>query len=410
MEGFNLTSLGPGVDSIIYSLIAIGSLVFIALTCKCCCGIWRRSRERSSDYLVEDGSSGRRRPLYSPPDPSPTVWTTSNETVRTHQYARPYATPWSQHSVPSSTVNRQGLGAVAGVTSTSTAVRGYHHRLVDDSETAHARVSATSSNYNQNWQPQASRLNLTLRPIAFVRPVPSPPSQFTSLQPIHPNPLNKFSSVQPKLLVCTRRTLNTVPRFKQKLCSLTIATDATPDKVGGYCIDFSTKTCEYYSFPTSVLPKCLTVIRHFNSAEFEMNNLAFALLHWEPLILERQRLHVYTDNNSIREKGIKPEHGKKVRAYLDHLEKCEGVKLLNRRMHHVNRKTRAGDFEKYIVPADDLSRASVDAFKAKIRKSFPKIGVFSELDTISLAAREVRILIILPVPTHASSCPIFDEI
>ena len=140
-----------------------------------------------------------------------------------------------------------------------------------------------------------------------------------------------------------------------------MATDATPNNIGGYCIDVANKICEFYSFATSMLPKCLQVKRRSNSAEFEMNNLAFALLYWEPLILERRRLQVHTDNNAVRSKG---EYGGKVRVYLDHLEKCEGVILLNRGWEHVNRKTRAADFKKYIVPADNLSRERIAAFKS----------------------------------------------
>ena len=48
-----------------------------------------------------------------------------------------------------------------------------------------------------------------------------------------------------------------------------------------------------------------------------MNNLAFALLYWEPWILERKRLHMYTDNNAVRVKGIRPEHVEKSPGTFD---------------------------------------------------------------------------------------------
>ena len=34
---------------------------------------------------------------------------------------------------------------------------------------------------------------------------------------------------------------------------LVLLTNPDPPKFGGYCIDFATKTYEYYSFPTSML-------------------------------------------------------------------------------------------------------------------------------------------------------------
>ena len=152
-----------------------------------------------------------------------------------------------------------------------------------------------------------------------------------------------------------------------------------------------------------MLPQCLTVKRNFDSAKFEMNNLAFALFYWEPLILERQRLYLYTDNNSIRENGIKPEHGEKVRMYLDHLEKCAGVRVLNRWKHHINRNYRPHDFEKYIVPADNLSRGAIETFREKIRQSFQEIRTFHKLDSIPLLANTVRILVAFTVLIIASA-------
>ena len=195
-------------------------------------------------------------------------------------------------------------------------------------------------------------------------------------------------------------------KVTKKLNSLIIATDVTPDRVGGYLIDAENNTCEYYSFPTSKLPKCLQVKKHFNSAEFEMNNLAFALLYWEPLILERKRLHLYTDNNSIRKNGFKPEEGEKVRVYLQHFEKCEGVKLLNRRMH-VNKNQRPAHFDKYIVPADKLSRGSVESFKEKIQNSFPKITKFIKVRPNYSQINQVRplaICTVLPTAFLVCSC------
>lgn len=100
-------------------------------------------------------------------------------------------------------------------------------------------------------------------------------------------------------------------RLTNNLNYLIMATDATPNNIGGYCIDVANKICEFYSFATSMLPKCLQVKRRSNSAEFEMNNLAFALLYWEPLILERRRLQVHTDNNGVRSKGIDLNMGEK---------------------------------------------------------------------------------------------------
>ena len=63
------------------------------------------------------------------------------------------------------------------------------------------------------------------------------------------------------------RIHNNIPRN-----ALVIATDATPNHVGGYCIDVANKTCEFYSFPTSMLPQCLAVKKHFNS-NFSISNL-----------------------------------------------------------------------------------------------------------------------------------------
>ena len=68
------------------------------------------------------------------------------------------------------------------------------------------------------------------------------------------------------------------------------------------------------------------------------------------------------------------------------------MKVLEKWKQHINKNNRPDDFAKYIAPADSLSRTNIQAFKAKILKSFPKIKKFDELDAIPWAANEVRLL------------------
>ena len=339
----------------------------------------RRDSDMGCELLVEEGEA--KMPTTSAHPDSSTVWTTADETAYPHGiYGHPHATlsqpPYHlvirQPKRQTKTVLRRAGPSIGKYLrrrlrrkgGSASAKGSDYDRLMDISE-VNGNINYNSPGLEQ-LQPQ--NLYTTVpRGQEFIAAKSAPQGRRHS----------------------AKRAPKAVPKSAPKLYSLTIATDATPDNVGGYCIDFAAKTCEYYSFPTSMLPQCLAVKRYLNSAEFEMNNLAFALLYWEPLILERRRLHMYTDNNAVRVKGIRPEHGEKVRAHLEHLEKCEGVKILNRRMHHVNRKTRAGDFEKYIVPADDLSRRSIEAFKAKIHGSFPKITEFFEILPAHVVINEV---------------------
>ena len=352
--GGNLTSHGPVFDIIIYAVIALVVFVIVTLIVKCCWKILKRRRARStwipqSLSAVEEGVLPSRSRIPT----SSTVCATVNETATD---CNTYRRQPKNRTVPLQYNTKRSLNRHWNDTTIASTSASNNFRPNSVISNGHFQGHSTlSPNLVRNFRNSK-------------RQVPSSPP------------------TKSKLRVSTKKKSSRAgSKFRKNFAySLTIATDATPKNVGGYCIDFATQNCEFYSFPTSSLPKCLRVTQHLNSAEFEMNNLTFALLHWEPLILERKRIFLYTDNNAIREKGIRPEHGEKVRVYLNHLEKCLGVKLLNRRRHHVNRNTRPAEFQKYIVPADDLSRGNIEEFREKILNSYPKIVDFTELGPSAL--------------------------
>jgi hypothetical protein len=88
-----------------------------------------------------------------------------------------------------------------------------------------------------------------------------------------------------------------------------------------------------------------------------MKNLLFALLLWEEDIVEVEgAVVIYLDNASIERKGN--EYGTRARDFIQHLRKCEGVKIQynvrgSKSMNNIE------DFAKYIQPADDFSRKKI---------------------------------------------------
>ncbi|CAL8103071.1 unnamed protein product [Orchesella dallaii] len=137
--------------------------------------------------------------------------------------------------------------------------------------------------------------------------------------------------------------------------ALVIGVDATPNVMGGYCVNLKDKTLEYYVIKTDDYP--WTIEKRDNPKEFEMKNLQLACLIWGKRIRKYKKFRIYTDNNAIADPSN--EFGSDADDLLDHFQECEDAELVNDQVH-VNRKQNLEFFAKYIMPADDFSRWHID--------------------------------------------------
>ena len=146
---------------------------------------------------------------------------------------------------------------------------------------------------------------------------------------------------------------------------LLISVDATPNVISGYCVDFRNRVCKFYSFGSWRLPWILK--NRKDSNEFEMKNLVFALVLWEEEIKEAGKFLVYTDNDSVNKANC--PYGSTVSGFLQHLTGCKDLIIVNSNTHlHSGRD--AARFQKFIQPADDLSRWNLHSFSESIVQNY----------------------------------------
>ncbi|XP_035705042.1 uncharacterized protein LOC110845754 isoform X1 [Folsomia candida] len=161
--------------------------------------------------------------------------------------------------------------------------------------------------------------------------------------------------------------------------SLIIAVDATPFHIGAYCIDPFQEMVHYYSVSSSKMPWTLNDKKvNGNSSEFEMKNLMCALLIWADLMATYKFVRIYTDNSAI--KGTKSPYAKRIHRFLHHLGNCENAVVLNPSEIFLHSKTDQEKFQKYIIPADHLSRRREDDFAKHFYQSNLTIRNFKRIN------------------------------
>lgn len=136
--------------------------------------------------------------------------------------------------------------------------------------------------------------------------------------------------------------------------------DATPSTFGAYCINLFENKVHFYSLPLKHQRLC------GNSSDFEMTNLLCALLLWSPLIVQYKKCKIYTDNNAILGHTL---NAFVVHGYLRHLQHCKAVQVLNIETMYINSREDYNKFQKYIEPADFLSRRRIDDFVETVHQS-----------------------------------------
>jgi len=220
----------------------------------------------------------------------------------------------------------------------------------------HTQQPKSLSKPNKTYASATFNGNLIKLPVSVIKPhgLPSRRNSKTTRKAVTPIPVP-----QPNKLLSTSN-------------HLILAVDATPQRIGGYVINLQKNVIQYYSLHSNEMPWILrNRSSRGNPTEFEMKNLFCSLLLWDDLILARKKFEIYTDNSAIIGNS---KYGQRVRDYLSHFTNCVGVEILNKHRMYVNRSRHTQDFNKFIKPADSLSRTRVSDFELALRKHYPTMG------------------------------------
>lgn len=149
---------------------------------------------------------------------------------------------------------------------------------------------------------------------------------------------------------------------------LIICVEANSTNISGYLINLKQKICKFYVFGIRKLPWNLeTPSGDWDSTEFKMKNVLFALLLWEQEILMMKKFSLFTNCWAVNHSDC--GFGKIATDFLEHFTFCRSVIRVNSNSQ-VSRYRNTSVFAKLIQPARELMCWNLSRFRYYIKNAY----------------------------------------